>query len=125
MGRDRIHDHEQAGTEVLTANDMSCLMHLEGLLRREKKPMRVMHIAEILAEATRSVPQLAGAGDQGMKRDLGTRAVEEKRSGGEEEIARTAESIDRKSVALTGNCGIEPNDHHFRPSDEGRGVCRK
>ncbi|HZZ28784.1 MAG TPA: (Fe-S)-binding protein [Pirellulales bacterium] len=49
MGEDRIYDHEQAGTQVLTANDMSCLMHLEGLIRRQKKPMRVMHIAEILA----------------------------------------------------------------------------
>jgi L-lactate dehydrogenase complex protein LldE len=49
MGEDRIFDHEQAGTQVLTANDMSCLMHLEGLIRRQKKPIRVMHIAEILA----------------------------------------------------------------------------
>lgn len=49
MGEDRIHDHEQAGTQVLTANDMSCLMHLEGLIRRQQKPIRVMHIAEILA----------------------------------------------------------------------------
>ena len=49
MGEDRIHDHEQAGTQVLTANDMSCLMHLEGLIRRQRKPIRVMHIAEILA----------------------------------------------------------------------------
>lgn len=53
MGLDRIHDHEQAGTEILTATDMSCLMHLEGLLRRQRKPMRVMHVAEILAFATR------------------------------------------------------------------------
>jgi L-lactate dehydrogenase complex protein LldE len=49
MGRDRVADHEQAGTEVLTANDMSCLMHLEGLIRRAGTPIRVMHIAEILA----------------------------------------------------------------------------
>ncbi len=35
--------------QVLTANDMSCLMHLEGLIRRDKKPIRVMHVAEILA----------------------------------------------------------------------------
>jgi L-lactate dehydrogenase complex protein LldE len=49
MGEDRIHEHEQAGTQVLTANDMSCLMHLEGLIRRQQKPIRVMHIAEILA----------------------------------------------------------------------------
>jgi L-lactate dehydrogenase complex protein LldE len=53
MGLDRIHDHEQAGTEVLTAADMSCLMHLDGLIRRERKPIRVMHVAEILEEATR------------------------------------------------------------------------
>lgn len=51
MGLDRIADHEQAGTEVLTANDMSCLMHLDGLIRRQDKPIRVMHIAEILADA--------------------------------------------------------------------------
>lgn len=49
MGLDRIHDHETAGAEVLTANDMSCLMHLSGLIRRQRKPLRVMHIAEILA----------------------------------------------------------------------------
>ena len=51
MGLDRVHDHEQAGTEVLTAGDMSCLMHMQGLIRRQKKPLRVMHIAEVLAEA--------------------------------------------------------------------------
>jgi L-lactate dehydrogenase complex protein LldE len=49
MGLDRVHDHEQAGTQVLTANDMSCLMHLQGLILRQKKPIRIMHIAEILA----------------------------------------------------------------------------
>jgi L-lactate dehydrogenase complex protein LldE len=51
LGLDRVEDHETAGSEILTANDMSCLMHLEGLIRRQKKPIRVMHIAEILAEA--------------------------------------------------------------------------
>lgn len=49
MGLDRIHDHEQAGAQVLTANDMSCLMHLQGLITRQKKPLHVMHIAQILA----------------------------------------------------------------------------
>ena len=52
MGQDRIADHEQAGTEILTSTDMSCLMHLDGLIRRQQKPMRVMHVAEIMAEAT-------------------------------------------------------------------------
>ena len=49
MGHDRIRDHEHAGTDILTAVDMSCLMHLDGLIRRDGKPIRVMHIAEILA----------------------------------------------------------------------------
>lgn len=49
MGRDRIHDHQQAGAEVLTAADMSCLMHLDGLIRRDGAPLRVMHVAQILA----------------------------------------------------------------------------
>jgi L-lactate dehydrogenase complex protein LldE len=52
MGLDRIADHERAGTEVLTSTDMSCLMHLDGLIRRQRKPIRVMHIAEVFAEAS-------------------------------------------------------------------------
>ncbi|MEZ6068310.1 MAG: (Fe-S)-binding protein [Planctomycetaceae bacterium] len=48
MGLDRIADHEQARAEVITAGDMSCLMHLDGLLRRQRKPIRVMHLAQIL-----------------------------------------------------------------------------
>jgi L-lactate dehydrogenase complex protein LldE len=51
MGRDRTADHERAGTEVLTSTDMSCLMHLDGLIRRENKPIRVQHIAEIFSAA--------------------------------------------------------------------------
>src|SRR5690349_9257779 len=52
MGRDRIADHERAGAEVITAGDVSCLMHLEGLIRHDGKPLRTMHVAELLAEAT-------------------------------------------------------------------------
>jgi L-lactate dehydrogenase complex protein LldE len=51
MGDDRVNDHVQAGTQVLTAGDMSCLMHLEGIIRRRQIPMRVLHFAEILAES--------------------------------------------------------------------------
>jgi L-lactate dehydrogenase complex protein LldE len=34
---------------VLTSADTSCLMHLGGLLSRRDSPIRVMHLAEILA----------------------------------------------------------------------------
>jgi L-lactate dehydrogenase complex protein LldE len=49
MGRDRIQDHLDAGAQVLTSTDSSCLMHLEGLVRRSGQQLRVVHIAEILA----------------------------------------------------------------------------
>ena len=48
MGKDRAADHIQHGAEYITGADMSCLMHLEGILRRQKSPVRVKHIAEIL-----------------------------------------------------------------------------
>lgn len=51
MGRDRIADHERGGAEVITGTDVSCLTHMGGLLRRSGKPQRVLHVAELLAEA--------------------------------------------------------------------------
>jgi len=48
MGKDRVSDHMRSGAEFITANDMSCLMHLEGILKRQKSTTRVIHIAEIL-----------------------------------------------------------------------------
>lgn len=57
MGNDRIADHLQAGAEVMTGADISCLMHMDGLIRRQGKPLRVMHIAEILnGEAPHGTP---------------------------------------------------------------------
>ncbi len=48
MGRDRLDDQQKAGAEVITGVDMSCLMHLDGLARREKRPVRILHVAEVL-----------------------------------------------------------------------------
>jgi L-lactate dehydrogenase complex protein LldE len=48
MGKDRINDHIAHGADYITANDMSCLMHLEGILRRQKSIVKTVHIAEIL-----------------------------------------------------------------------------
>lgn len=48
MGKDRILDHEQQGAAYITGADMSCLMHLEGIMRRQNSCTRVIHIAEIL-----------------------------------------------------------------------------
>lgn len=48
MGRDRVADHEKNGAEYITSSDLSCLMHMEGVLNRRKSAVRVVHIAEIL-----------------------------------------------------------------------------
>lgn len=49
MGRARIADHCGKGSDVLVSADMSCLMHLQGLIRREGNPIEVMHVAQILS----------------------------------------------------------------------------
>ncbi len=49
MGLDKVDDVLGSGAEVLTAGDTSCLMHIGGLLSRRGSPVRVMHLAEILA----------------------------------------------------------------------------
>nr|WP_294950069.1 (Fe-S)-binding protein [uncultured Mucilaginibacter sp.] len=48
MGKDRVADHIQNGAEYITAADLSCLMHMEGILKRQKSGVKVIHIAEIL-----------------------------------------------------------------------------
>ena len=49
MGLDKVDDVLASGADVLTAGDTSCLMHIGGLLSRRRSPVRVMHLAEILA----------------------------------------------------------------------------
>ena len=49
MGQDKVDAVLASGAEVLTSADTSCLMHLGGLLSRKGAPVRVMHLAEILA----------------------------------------------------------------------------
>lgn len=48
MGSDRIEDFQQHKAEVITGTDMSCLMHLEGLIRKKGIPMEIMHFSQIL-----------------------------------------------------------------------------
>ena len=48
MGQDRVADHIKNGAEYITSADLSCLMHLEGILKRQGSAVKVLHIAEIL-----------------------------------------------------------------------------
>lgn len=53
MGKDRIADHVLNGAEYITGNDMSCLMHLEGILKRQNRQVKAIHIAQILNGITK------------------------------------------------------------------------
>lgn len=54
MGWDRVGDHLATGSEVIVSADMSCLMHLEGLIRRRGAPIEVLHAAQVLVGRTLS-----------------------------------------------------------------------
>jgi L-lactate dehydrogenase complex protein LldE len=49
MGADKARHVRESGAEVLVAGDNSCLMHIGGLLTRQRSGIRTMHLAEILA----------------------------------------------------------------------------
>ncbi len=49
MGKDRIDDHLESNAQIMTGADMSCLMHMDGIITRDGNPIKVMHIVEILA----------------------------------------------------------------------------
>jgi L-lactate dehydrogenase complex protein LldE len=49
MGADKARHVQQTGAEVLVAGDNSCLMHIGGMLSRQRAGVRVLHLAEVLA----------------------------------------------------------------------------
>ena len=56
MGEDRLEDHLKNKAEFVTGTDMSCLMHLGGIIGRKQLPLQAVHIAEIL-NASGKLPQ--------------------------------------------------------------------
>ncbi len=52
MGEGKCAAACQTGAEYLVSGDSSCLMHVQGLLSRQQKPLKTIHLAEILSAAT-------------------------------------------------------------------------
>lgn len=48
MGQDRVAEHQNNEVDYITGGDTSCLMHLEGILKRQDSKVKTIHIAEIL-----------------------------------------------------------------------------
>lgn len=49
MGHDKVHRHLATGAEYIAGADCSCLMHQNGIIEKEKLPIKTLHIVEILA----------------------------------------------------------------------------
>lgn len=49
MGEVKTNAAIDTGAEYLVSNDGSCMMHMQGLLTRNQKPLRTIHLAEVLA----------------------------------------------------------------------------
>ena len=61
MVADKTRDIAATGADTLAAGDLGCLLNIAGRLSRENSPVRVRHIAEILAGMTDDVSPI-GAG---------------------------------------------------------------
>ncbi|GAB6394783.1 MAG: (Fe-S)-binding protein/glycolate oxidase [Bacteroidales bacterium] len=49
MGRDKLKNHIATGAGYITGADSSCLMHMQGIAKRENLPVRFIHVVQILA----------------------------------------------------------------------------
>jgi L-lactate dehydrogenase complex protein LldE len=65
MGSDKAGHVRETGAEVLVAGDNSCLMHIGGLLSRQRSGVRVMHLAEVLASADSRGPEVSTGSTDG------------------------------------------------------------
>ncbi|NQT11559.1 MAG: Fe-S oxidoreductase, partial [Planctomycetes bacterium] len=50
MGRTKAENILASGADVVVSPDISCLMHVDGIIRRDPamKHIRAMHLAEVL-----------------------------------------------------------------------------
>jgi L-lactate dehydrogenase complex protein LldE len=53
MVENKVSWIQESGAEYVVACDSSCLMHIEGYLKRQKIPVKTMHLAEVLWRAIR------------------------------------------------------------------------
>jgi L-lactate dehydrogenase complex protein LldE len=48
MGEGKCASAAETGAEYIVSNDSSCLMQIQGVLDRQGKPLKTIHLAEIL-----------------------------------------------------------------------------
>lgn len=50
IGLEKLRCILESGADTIVSGDMGCLMHLQGLIDRERLPLKTRHYAQILAE---------------------------------------------------------------------------
>lgn len=49
MAEQKLKNAEETGADYIISTDMSCLMHLQGLIAKQQKPVKLLHLADVLA----------------------------------------------------------------------------
>ncbi len=49
MGQEKLQRHMDTGAEYITGPDSSCLMHMQGVAKKQKKNIKFIHVVQILA----------------------------------------------------------------------------
>ncbi len=49
MAEQKILNAEATSADIIISTDISCLMHLDGYMKKQNKKIKVMHIADVLA----------------------------------------------------------------------------
>ena len=62
MVADKCRDIQATGAGTLLAGDMGCLLNMAGRLKREGSPVKVRHVAEVLAGMTQDVAPIGEGG---------------------------------------------------------------
>jgi L-lactate dehydrogenase complex protein LldE len=54
MVSDKVRNIRETGADTLLAGDLGCLLNMAGRLKREGAPVKVRHVAEVLADMTQA-----------------------------------------------------------------------
>lgn len=60
MAEEKIENIEATGAKLCAGGDASCLLHLGGVMARQKSPLRTVHLAEILASTKENPLEVDG-----------------------------------------------------------------
>jgi L-lactate dehydrogenase complex protein LldE len=50
MAEQKVMNALATGAEYLVSTDWSCMMHIDGYIKKHNHPLKCVHIADILAE---------------------------------------------------------------------------